>query len=97
MIFYDRDGNMITLSEWVDLNGRDGYVRVGLDQVGDLEVSTIWVGTADCRFETLVFPIDADPDSNDGPLEGESYAILAEAEAGHARWVEQVRAKAGAR
>lgn len=89
--YLDRAGKPLTITEWMALNDDRSYVQVGLAEVGEAEVSTIWLGLdhsfgggQPIIFETLVF---------DGPLDGEGdrYSTLAEAEAGHARWVERVR------
>lgn len=91
MSYYDRDVNEITREAWIALVEQPEYKRVGLTKVGEAEVSTVWLGIDHAVgsrwpviFETLVF---------DGPMDGdgERYNTLAEAEAGHARWVEQVR------
>ena len=92
-MYYDRQGQPITLAEFAALHNED-YFRVALTEVGDVSVSTVWLGI-DHRFgegpplifETLVLT-DADH-----PLDqaGERYATEAEAVAGHERWVAEVR------
>lgn len=91
---YDRAGRRMPMSEWEGLHMTD-YRRVGDTTVGDVRVSTIWLGldhsyTLDgppLIFETMVFGGHHD-------MDGERYATEAAALAGHDRWVAAVRAHA---
>lgn len=91
-MYYDREGQPITLAAYAELN-TDTYYRVALTTVGDVVVSTVWLGIGQSGaglpliFETLCLT-DAGH-----PLDqvGERYATEAEAVAGHERWVAEVR------
>lgn len=64
-IYYDRDGQAITLERYAELFGNDGdddYKRVAQDDVGELWVSTVWLGIDHAFgdgppiiFETMIF------------------------------------------
>lgn len=65
--YYDIDGNPIEMLEWAELFEDDSYKRVALDEIGDVQVSTVWLGLdhnwADgppIIFETMVFGGDMD-------------------------------------
>lgn len=95
--YYDKAGRPITADEFVRLKW-DGsgtvsdYSRVGRDQVGDAEVSTVWLGldhafpgmSAPLIFETLIFG---------GEHDGMQYRYRSEGEAlrGHRRAVNNLR------
>jgi hypothetical protein len=42
-LYYDRDGEPITLGDWVEAFEDSGYRRVAFDAVGPYEVSTVWL------------------------------------------------------
>lgn len=92
-LYYDREGKPIPLPQWGFLVGTD-YGRVGNDMVGDVRVSTVWLGLdhsidgPPIIFETMVFG---------GPLDGERWRYATEAEAleGHAAAVRAVREAVG--
>lgn len=84
MEVYDKLGKPIDMETWDRLRGDMAYSRVGADKVGNVEVSTVWLGMNHAWqpghiliFETMVFG---------GPLDGEMsrYATEAEAQSGHA-------------
>jgi hypothetical protein len=94
-MYYDRQGNPLTLDEWVEL-GRDtldnvDYKRVGATflQSGDHKraVSTIWLGLNHAFgmngppliFETMIF--DGDSDTGQWRYETEAQAIEGHAQA----------------
>jgi hypothetical protein len=89
--FYDRQGNPITLEEWMRLSG-DKIVRQ--DEVGDYFVSTVWLGInhnfhpigPPLIFETMVFPSESWRD-----LECCRYSTEEEALEGHERMLNEVR------
>lgn len=99
LAWYDREGRQITHDQWIELrldvtgDGND-YARIALDYVGEVNVSTVWLGldhrhliTEGSRplvFETMIFG---------GPLGGEMwrYSTEEEALAGHAAALELVR------
>jgi len=71
-------------------DGRPTWARVAADEVGDVRVSTVFLGLDHALdggpphiFETMVFG---------GTLDGEQerYSTWEQAEAGHARWVKRV-------
>lgn len=89
---YDRDGKPMTMKQWERLT-RDEYKRVAYDTVGDVAISTIWLGIdhqfgegPPLIFETMIFGIDSDLDQ-----EQWRYSTEAEAIAGHKRAMEMVR------
>lgn len=92
MSYYNRQGQPITLDEWISENENSN--RVALTWVGAARISTVWVGL-DHRlgdgppliFETMVF--GGHHRLGD---QGERYSTEAEALAGHDKWVAEVRA-----
>lgn len=92
--WYVRDGSISTdIVDWVRLCGDDAYRRVAKTDVGDVLVSTVWLGIDHAFggggppviFETMVFG---------GPLDEECdrYSTEAEAIAGHEAMVARVQA-----
>ena len=95
--YYDRQGNPLTMEQWVTLfdtqQQREDYRRVGSTQVGQVWVSTVWLGLNHSYgsgppliFETMAF----------GPhswaeLFVDRYSTEAEALAGHEKIVAEVR------
>lgn len=65
MLYYDMDGNPISLMQWANMleNMLDRDRRIGFDQIGISEVSTVWLGLnhnwsgygPPLIFETMVF------------------------------------------
>lgn len=59
----DRTGQPMSEGDWAEASGDREYVRVAEDAVGDLRISTVWIGTDDRIggwqdpqiFETMVF------------------------------------------
>jgi hypothetical protein len=64
--FYDYDGNAISYAEWGELFGRHDERHIAFRRVGDVEVSTVWMGLdygfghtpAPLIYETMVFGSD---------------------------------------
>lgn len=96
--YYDRHGQPITFDRYLELLRDDepdrAYSRIALDDVGDVRVSTVWLGLdhgwgteRPVIFETMVFG---------GPLDEEvvRYSTESEARAGHAAMVQRVKAAA---
>ena len=106
-LYYDLDGRPINMDEWARLlslkhearrTGKRGETqpaddptRIGSDHVGDVWVSTVWLGLnhswwpgPPLIFETMVF---GGPDNE----EMERYATKEAALAGHDRWVARQR------
>lgn len=94
--FFNRQGEQI---DWVEfartkLSPETREDVVGQEQVGDVGVSTVWLGWSEGNdalgrpliFETMLFPLEVDQ-----PREAGRYATEAEAEAGHRRVVELMR------
>ena len=86
MNYYDKQGNPITLEQYVKLN-KDPYRRVGYSIVGQFKVSTIWIGIDNnfgfgnkAIFETMVFPLDSWTE-----LYGRRYTTEEEARIGHTK------------
>lgn len=81
--YYDIDGNPMTLQEWCTRYEHPEQKRVALTMIGDVKVSTVWLGL-DHRwgegppliFETMIFG---------GPFDESQwrYTTKAAAEAGH--------------
>lgn len=91
--YYDRAGLPISLAEWSRLMTITDYRRVALDQVGTLDISTVWLGLdhgfgtkKPLIFETMVFG------GTDDQQICERYASEAEALAGHREIVTLIRA-----
>jgi hypothetical protein len=100
--YFDRAGNAISFRDWARLRQRnrklDGltYCRIGVDEIGDYYISTVWIGIdhgfglgAPLIFETMVFR------GEESDLACERYSTEEEAIEGHKRMVEQVRLLAG--
>jgi hypothetical protein len=93
--YYDIDGNPLEMMEWAELFEQrveaGHWWRIGQTKVGDVEISTVWMGIdhsfwgdgPPLIFETMVFG---------GPLSGECerYSTKEEARDGHAYWVAAV-------
>jgi hypothetical protein len=89
--YYRRDGTPITQDEWLRGFGDDETKRVAADDIGDVTVSTVWLGLdhsfgdgPPLIFETMVFGGDYDEWC-------ERYATEAAAVTGHARIVAALR------
>lgn len=81
-LFFNHDGEPISMAEWIALMHINEYVRVAIDTVGDVTISTVWLGINSnpigppLIFETGVFgPGDS--------VEIFRYPSHAEALAGH--------------
>lgn len=92
---FDFDGNPISMREWSALNEDPARKRVALDHIGDVEISTIWIGidlvAAHRRprvYETAVFNADghvivlARYSTREEAIEGHKRALLAERHVG---------------
>lgn len=90
--YYDRDGKLISENEWVAWLRDMDYKRVAVTAVGDVRVSTVWLGLdhgfldkgPPLIFETLIFG---------GPLDGHMWRYPNEvaALAGHDQAVSECR------
>lgn len=87
--YYSRDGSPMTVTEWAARYEDAESKRVALTKVGDVEVSTVWLGLnhnygegPPLIFETIVFG------GHDEVCE--RYATEEEALAGHARVVAEL-------
>lgn len=95
--YYDRNGDPMSMLDWTRRFEDNTYKRVAFDQVGDIDISTVWLGLdhnfsgtgSPLIFETIVFGGPPDVDN-----ETQRYATEAEARAGHAAWLERARAAA---
>lgn len=91
--YFDRQGREITLTEKKQLREDEGYWRIGNDLVLSVyRVSTVWVGLACSKFETLVWVEGKDFESCDVEVLRWNYETEQEAEAGHRAVVEQLAA-----
>jgi hypothetical protein len=98
-LYYDREGEPITLAQFDLFLGLEGYRRVAATQVGPYWVSTVWLGIDHAFgggppliFETMVFAT-SDAVRGLGPdLECQRYSTEAEALQGHEDTVTLVRA-----
>lgn len=95
-LYYGWEGEPITGEQWTALFADKRHV--GEDTIGDVRVSTVWLGL-DHRFlgdgpplifETMIFGGDLDEQT-------ERYGSEREAREGHARWVALVEAAVNAR
>lgn len=82
-LYFDWDGQPISREEWQELYLRPRHV--GLDRIGDWEVSTVWIGldlgfgrSQPLTFETMIFEGHSSSD-----LYMERYSTLEDAQAGH--------------
>ncbi len=101
-LYYDRDGIPISdMFVWGKLFRDHEYKRVGLDVLSGYRISTVWMGLdhgyppgPPLIFETMVFREgEGDPIRLD--MEMMRYSTLVDAERGHKRMVELVRAALG--
>lgn len=91
-MYYDRDGQPITQSQWGQLFGDHNYKVVQQDKVNGYFISTVWLGMNHAYgvdsplaiFESMVFEEDSYAD-----LDCIRYATEAEAKAGHLVLLEQ--------
>ena len=92
MGYYDKNGQPIGTDEWSRLFEDNDYRRIGLDTVGQVRVSTVWLGMDHAFlggepeiFETMVF-------GGDNWIEQDRihYRTEAEALAGHQRIVAEL-------
>ena len=83
--YFDRQGNPIGQAVWAERFEDREYRHVARDEVGDFEVSTVWVGDDRDKdgtpliFESVVLGLDGG--------EIRTYATEDEARAGHAEYV----------
>lgn len=92
-VYFDKAGEPITFMQWGELRHPGGdppvsdYARIGSDQIGEVWVSTVWIGMnlgfgpgPPIIFESMVFGGPYDQAQN-------RYATEAQALAGHERAV----------
>lgn len=100
-LYYDRLGVAISQREWASLRERDDYYRIGSTTIGDIWISTVWMGLdhgfsfmhpereyVPIIFETMVFNNASDDRRMD--LEMDRYATEAQARDGHEQMVQLV-------
>lgn len=97
-MWFDREGRPIGVRRYVQLARDPAYRRVGLTDVGDVRVSTVWLGL-DHRFGPGPVPLIFETMVFGGDLDGyqERYGSAVAALAGHDQWVARVRASRKAR
>jgi hypothetical protein len=91
ILAYDKEGKAMTLAEWSAKMNDMAYRRIAFDTVEEMEVSTVWLGLDNSFggptpliFETMVFG-DRDDEHQ------RRYATKAEALAGHAEVLRDLR------
>lgn len=105
IMYYDMQGEPISREEWAELLEDSSKRTIAQTKVGNCLVSTVWLGLDHSLhggpphiFETMVLDCNEDgiPSLYSGDGEKEArYSTRAEAEAGHARIVEQLKRKLG--
>ena len=111
-LYYDLDGKPMTTMEWTklletkrsarrkaaDSQPEDDPTRIGSDYVGNLWVSTTWLGLdhqygngPPLIFETMVFPAENGKVTDCGERFCDRYSTKEQALAGHQRVVEALR------
>lgn len=88
--YYDREGRPITLEDWAQLRGED-YRRVGGTHIGQLWVSTVWLGLDhgfplgpdEDNYRPLIFETMVFGPGSCSELFMARYSTLADAQAGH--------------
>jgi hypothetical protein len=96
-LYFDKDGEPLTLWQWVRKFEDPDYRNVARDIVGDYLVSTVWLGVnyshtgGKLTFETMVF--DTSRQEDDRIVDGyiSRYGTLEAAEAGHKWTVDKIR------
>lgn len=90
--YFDRTGQPIDMISWTNLFSDEGYQRVRADDIGDVHVSTVWIGLNQAFrdgppliFETMIFGGTYDEDQW-------RYSTEDEAIASHDRLVAAIRA-----
>lgn len=86
------EADTLSWGRWMEHARQEGTHHVGHDVVGDVRISTVFLGVNHSFFgeelpilyETMIFG---------GPLDGEQerYPLRVLAAEGHARWVERVK------
>lgn len=90
--YFDRNGDPMALMTWAQKFEDDDYKRVEFTQIGEVEISTVWLGldhgNPESRkiFESAVFGSGIDSQE-----ETRQYATEDEARAGHAELVEKYK------
>jgi hypothetical protein len=81
-LYYDREGKPISLREWADAMGTGRDRHVALDYVGEVKVSTVWMGIdynwsrtgPPLIFETMIFGGNHDEECWRYPTEAAALA-----------------------
>ena len=96
MIYADKHGQPLELEAWALLHEDDQYCTIDRTEVGEVLVSTVWIGMPAFgqMFETMVFWITT---HLNGDLPVERYDTLSQAQAGHDQMVARMREQAGER
>lgn len=89
--FYDKDGKTIERDEWAIAFSDINYKRIAHTEVGNTEVSTVWMGI-DHSFEKGSPPLIFETMTFGGEEEiCERYTTQAEAVRGHFRVVDRLK------
>lgn len=103
MDYYDIDGRPLTMKEYLDIQEKDRYKRVGQDVVGPFLISTVWLGMdhafqqeeGPLIFETMVF-LDDDYGNEilcyryktkEAAREGHAHVVKRVKEVLHPQWI----------
>jgi hypothetical protein len=100
-LYYDRQGEPITLDQWSELRDDPDYFRLGSTHIGPLWISTVWLGLdhsfswpgherEPLIFETMVFDQSAEGMRKYDDLDMERYTTEEQALLGHAAMVTKV-------
>ena len=91
-LYYDKQGNPITMEEWARLSSDMEYRRVAETTGCGKWVSTVWLGLNHSHgggppliFETMVFDVDKDGEINWSEIDADRYSTEEEALKGHER------------
>ena len=96
-LYFDKHGVPITLGQWIGLFEDLDYRRVAFTDLGQVQISTVWLGIdhnftrqgPPVIFETMLFGLFADLDLADRTQW--RYRTLEEAQTGHERVVADVQ------
>lgn len=67
ILYWDKHGEPISFDVWCQMFGDREYCRVDLTNLGDVEISTVWIGMdlsfggpTPLIFETMIFGMELD-------------------------------------
>lgn len=97
-MYYDIDGNPLELLDWARLFEDDEYKRIAATHVGDVWISTVWLGLNHSPwghgppviFETMIFPeqeYQVRTSTKEAALAEHDQAVAYVESGEYARWV----------